>query len=728
MESPGPAWLRRVVPWMIVIVVAAAYSNSLRNSFIFDDHGSIVTNSNIRQIWPLTVSLAAPPGTGASGRPVTAFSLAVNYALGELNPTGYHLFNIAAHAAAALVLYGLVRRTLESPMVSGVLRAQATPLAAAIALVWAAHPLNTSALNHVVYRNEVLMGLFYLLTLYCVVRGMQRDTAGWFIGGWVACALGMGSKEAMVSAPLAVVIYEYAFGAREALLQRRWWVWLGFCATWVVLAASIASGDRGETVGMGARIAPLPYALTQLGVIAHYLRLAVYPYPLVIDYHDWPIAQSFGDVLAPGVLVLALLSATLVSIVRCPAAGFPALLFFMVLAPTSSFIPLSGATVGEHRMYLPLAAVVIYAVLAVAMLLRGRMREPAMHSVGTGIVPTRLAVAVLPLVLVLSVATYQRNTAFRSEETFYRDVISKRPQNARAQYNLGSALMEQQRFEEAVEPIRTAWRLDPTRGGVLDALMEALSATGRTSEAAECLVDGAVRLSQRADLQLAAARATAGLHRDAEAAQFYRNYLAIRPEDAAIWNELGQQMLRLSRLDEAAECFQAVLRIQPRNWIAMGNLGSIAAQQSRADEALRWYESALEIQPGNPELLYGRIGALSLAGRWPEVVRGLEELIAIRPLPVYMSQLASMLMTEPEIRDIERAIGWSERAVEQTGHRQPEPMRVLARAYASAGRFAEAAGVVRKALELVDVGRDAELGESLRRDLSAYAESRMPDK
>lgn len=727
MASSGSDWLRRGTLFLIVVVVAATYSNSLNNAFIFDDHSSIVTNPNIRQLWPLSVSLNAPPETGASGRPVTAFSLALNYAIGGLNPAGYHLFNIAAHAAAALVLYGLVRRTLEMPTVSAALRSHATALAAAAALIWAVHPLHTSALNHVVYRNEILMGLFYLLTLYCVARGMQSGGGGWFIAGWAACALGMGSKEAMVSAPLAVMIYEYAFGMRQLLVRRRGWVWLGFFATWGVLIASIVSGDRGETVGIGGRITMLDYALTQLGVVTHYLRLAVYPYPLVIDYHDWPIARSPGEVAAAGLFIALLLIATLVMLIRRPAAAFPALLFFMVLAPTSSIIPLGGAIVGEHRMYLPLAAVVVYVVLGVAVAMCGRTSSQSRSDSHTDSFAARLLGVSAPVVLVLAIVTFQRNTVFRSEDAFYRDVISKRPQNARAQYNLGSALAEQQRFEEAIAPIRTAWQLDPTRGSVLDALVETLSAAGRTAEATEALIDGAARMPHRADLQLAAARALTRLRRDAEAASFYRGYLAIHPEDTAVWVELGQLLLRLSRLDESAHCFEKVLQAQPRNWIAMGNLGSIAAQQSRADEALRWFDSALEIQPGNPELLYGRVGALSVAGRWPDAVRSLEELIRLKPSPVYMSQLASVLMAEAAVLDIDRAIAWAERAVELTDRRQPEPMRVLARAYGRAGRFADAARTARTALTLADSGSNESLGEMLRNEIAAYEASRMPD-
>ena len=116
------------------------------------------------------------------------FSLAVNYAIGGLNVRGYHATNLAIHLAAALLLFGLLRRTFLLPAMRERLGAAATPLALAVALLWAVHPLQTESVTYVVQRAESLVGLFYLLTLYGLVRGA---TAARPLGWYAVCRAGL---------------------------------------------------------------------------------------------------------------------------------------------------------------------------------------------------------------------------------------------------------------------------------------------------------------------------------------------------------------------------------------------------------------------------------------------------------------------------------------------------------------------------------------------------------
>ena len=151
---------------LIAVAIMAAYCGILRAPFIFDDRGSILENPSIRHL----ASAFEPPfseGQTVGGRPVVNLSLAVNYALSGYGVLSYHLFNLGVHFAAALVLFGLVRRTLVRLRWSA---ADSLWTGFAAALIWAVHPLQTEAVTYVVQRAESLMGLFYLLTLYCFVR------------------------------------------------------------------------------------------------------------------------------------------------------------------------------------------------------------------------------------------------------------------------------------------------------------------------------------------------------------------------------------------------------------------------------------------------------------------------------------------------------------------------------------------------------------------------------
>lgn len=422
--------LKKQLPSLLIaLVVAAVYANTFSVPFLFDDDHAIVQNPHLRQLWPVSHALGAPEQSTVAGRPVVSLSLAINFAVSGLEVWSYHLVNLLLHLGSAGLLFGLLRRT--PPTASVALPAT---------LLWAVHPLLTESVTYVIQRTELLMAFFFLLTLYCVVRG-------WNAGAVVACALGMGSKEVMAVAPVAVWLYDRAFlagGFRAALHQRRW-LYAGLAGTWVILAASLAAGSRSDTVGVAfAALSPWHYALTQAGVIVHYLRLAVWPAPLVLDYDDWTIARSVAEIWPALVVVGGLLAVTGWALIRKPRWGFLGAWFFLILAPTSSVVPIASEIAAERRMYLPLIAVVLLLVLA-----------------GRAVVRRGGPVIVAVLIVALALAAVRRNQDYRSAEVIWRDTLEKRPGNARAHLNYGAALVGRGAIEPALTHYRQAVRLKP---------------------------------------------------------------------------------------------------------------------------------------------------------------------------------------------------------------------------------------------------------------------------
>ena len=184
---------RRVL--LILAAGALAYGGGLSAPFVFDDRGTIIDNHTIEDLGSRAV-LSAPHETPTAGRPVANVSFALNYAFGGRDVRGYHAVNIAIHLLCGAVIFGIVRRAQPS-----------ANSALAIAAIWTLHPLNSEAVNYVTQRTESLMALFYLLTLYCAVRAHQSKAARgrWEVAAITACALGMGSKEAMATAPVAEI-------------------------------------------------------------------------------------------------------------------------------------------------------------------------------------------------------------------------------------------------------------------------------------------------------------------------------------------------------------------------------------------------------------------------------------------------------------------------------------------------------------------------------------------
>ena len=582
---PAGAALRSRLPALVpaaVIVLAAlvAWHNSLSAPFIFDDEAVIQENPTIRHLSDLGTVLSPPAvggGSGVTGRPIVNLSLAINYALGGLEVRGYHWFNLIVHILAGLTLFGIARRTLiRLPAVVGrgrrtppdpdasssgdaALRANATLLAFATALLWTVHPLVTESVTCVVQRTESLVSLFYLLTLYCFIRGAESVSAGapakntarfiWYALCLLMCLVGMATKEVMVTAPLVVFLYDRAFVAETfgAAWRRRAPLYLGLAATWVLLGFLVlgAGGQRAGAVGFGLGVSTWTYALTQCGAIVHYLRLAAWPHPLVLDY-GFALAHSPADVWWQGLIVLGLVAATVFALIRAPRSGFLGAAFLLVLAPSSSVLPLITQTVAEHRMYLPLAAVVMAAVLA-----------------GYRWLGRAGLAALLMLAVAFGWLTRLRNADYRSAVAIWADTVAKVPSNPRAHGNLGNALLAAGRYAEAVDQYREALRLKPDYIQPYDNLGDALLQLHRPQEAAGALL-GALRLF---------------------------------PADPTAHSNLGTAFLQLGRIDDAIREFEEALRGEPGSAADEINLALALRQAGRLDEAVRHYLTAVNLAP-----------------------------------------------------------------------------------------------------------------------------------
>jgi tetratricopeptide (TPR) repeat protein len=410
-------------PLLVMFVAIVAYSNSLHGPFVLDDAGSIAKNPQICSLNPFKYQSPGP--TAVAGRPAVIFTLAVDYAIGRLHVEIYHATNLLIHLLAVLVLYGVVRRTLlRTEMIRS-----ATGLAAFAAAWWAVHPLDTQSVTYIVQRSESLASLFFLTSMYCVIKASD-GSKWWGVAAVIACGFGMASKEIVAVAPIVILLYDRAFlaGTFKAALARRWKIYAGMAAMWVFILFSLHTGARETMVGLHLGISPIEYARTELNVIARYLRLAFWPNDLVLDYYDWPIARHWSEVQWQGWLVLGLAVAALFALRWFPRLGFLGITFFLILAPTSSILPIKQEAAAEQRMYLPLAAIVCLVVFAVwSIICRWR------------ILRWWAGVAGCVIIVLLTRLTMERNELYANPVDIWTDTVAKRPNNTRAHVNLGEA-------------------------------------------------------------------------------------------------------------------------------------------------------------------------------------------------------------------------------------------------------------------------------------------------
>lgn len=613
LSSRRAAWLAAAI---IVGAAFAAYHNSFSGPFVFDDVPGIVENASLRHI----TSAWAPPsdrGLPVTGRPLLNLSFAVNYAVGGLVPTGYHAVNLLIHTLAALVLFAVVRRTLRQPRLPAWCGGAAWPFALFAAVIWVVHPLQTAAVTYISQRAESLMGLCYLLTLLAFIRSVESPRpVRWQALAVVACALGMAAKEVMISAPLLVLLYDRTFvaGSFCEAWRRRGRFYTALATSWLALGwLMLSTGGRAGTAGFGLGVTWRDYALKQCDAIVHYLRLALWPAPLVFDYGGAVLVQRATDVWPQAFLLAALAGVIIFALWRRPVIGFLGTWFFAILAPTSSFVPVAD-TMFEHRMYLPLAAVVIAAVL-VLQAVAGR----------------RGLVVGLVLAVGFGLITVERNEDYRSEFALWRDTVAKRPENVRAHYTLGTVLFALGRANEAIGEYETALQLKPGSPEAHDDLGNALVRLGRAGEAVPHYEAALQSAPQSAYAHNNLGNALTRLGRTDEARAHYEAALRARPDFADAHNNLGNLLAHEGEFAAAARHYEAALQARPDLADAQANLGNVLAQTGRLADALQHYEAALRLRPEFADAHFNFATALALLERWPEAIAHYEAGLRLQP-------------------------------------------------------------------------------------------------
>jgi len=598
----------------LALAAAAAYHNTLGVPFVFDDTGSIVDNPTIRHLWPVARILSPPPNQTVSGRPLLNLTVALNHALSGNRTWSYHACNLLIHIAAGLALFGVVRRTLEQ---IERWRAGALPAAFGAALLWTLHPLQTEAVTYAIQRAESMMGLFYLLAFYGFIRSADSTVPGrWRAFSIVCCFLGAMVKEVTATAPVLLLLYDRTFvaGSFSAAWRQRRRFYLGLAAIWPLLAFLVAGGggNRGGTIGFGVGVAWWAYGLTQFQAVARYLWLSIWPHPLIFEYGTFWIKHA-AEVIPFAAIVVALAAATLAALWKRPVAGFFGAWFFCILAPTS-LVPGTTQMIVEHRMYLPLAAIVVPAVLGLQAAL-GR----------------RGLFAALALAAGLGAVTERRNADYRTAQALWRDTVIKRPSNASAHNNLGCVLKDQNRIPEAVAELNRALQLEPDQAEAHYNLAAALLQTGDVAGAIAQFRE-AVRDQPdyaAAHNNLGAALTQAG--QPAEAIPEYEAALRLKPDYPPAHDNLGTALAEMNRGPEAIAQFREALREDPDYAEAHCNLGAALAQAGKLSEAVAEYEAALRLEPDYPKAHNNLATALAKMNRLTDAIAQFQQAVRSKP-------------------------------------------------------------------------------------------------
>lgn len=699
--APRPSWLRLGA---FVLALVACYANSLRVPFLFDD--------------PFLSPDEPDRALDYSTRPLVWATFDLNRALSGRDTTSYHVLNALVHLACGLLLHGILRRTLARAATAWSARTQAD-VAWVTTLLWLCHPLQTESVTYLSQRAESLGALFTLGVLYAVIRARDGTRpAAWHALACLSLALGFLTKETIATAPLLVLLYEHVFLGRAPLraLRASPGLYAGLAGVALVAAAALIVpllALEGGSAGFKLReFTALDYLRTQPGVILHYLRLVFWPHPLCLDY-AWPIARVPGEWVPQSLAILALLGGTLLGLLRRSWLGFAGAFFFLYLAPSSSVVPIRDPAV-EHRLYLPLAAVLVVVVVATAAGLRRLARRP------TWLGPALAGAALVAL----AALTIRRNRDYQSPEHLWRATAALAPHNARAHGNLGAVLAGEGRDEEALAALMRGFELAPEDGPILLNLGKLYARRGESERAIYFLRRGAARTQDARGIgSLGTTLFDKGDY--AGAALYFREALQLAPEDAGAHFRLASALARLGRTEEALASFARALELAPDFQEARINLVAYLWELGRAEEALTHSEAALAQAPNTGMELHNHALLLDQLGRTAEAVDVMRQACAAEAeLLAAHSTFAELVRALPEASTElrEEALAKARRALELAGTPGPDLWLLVALCAADLGRHAEAIAAVDEALALTraDPAAQAELGR-LRAELERHA-------
>jgi Flp pilus assembly protein TadD len=410
----------------------------------------------------------------------------------------------------------------------------------------------------------------------------------------------MACKESMVTAPVMTALVDAAlvFGSISLALRARWRFYLCLAATWGILAALLSTGPRVHSAGLSSGVSPWTYLLNQPDIILDYLKHTVWPTGLVALY-GWPVDLTIGQVWLPGLIVVLLLAVTVLAMVKQPRLGLLGAWFFITLAPASSLVPIATEAGAERRMYLPLMAIAVLAVIGLWRTLTARI--PGRDR--------RVWLVVAPLVIALGATTVVRHRDYDSELRLAQTSFDARP-NDLARHFLGVALVAEGRRDEGLAMLRQATATNPRawfdlgrayyEGKQLDESVAALEEFARRQP----------DLLEVVDARLLICRVFTHRKEWVRAIEQCREVLRMAPSSGEARQLLGSALtghginfVAEGKLAEATDMFRQVVAMDPANPDAHRNLAVVYFDRGEMPQAAQHARLGLELRADDAVML-----------------------------------------------------------------------------------------------------------------------------
>ncbi len=603
----------------LFLLCVLVWGSSLTFDFVLDDHALIVENPTVKDVGFLhyhgTHGIYPPmtPRQANYWRPLFMGTLMADYALWHLNPVGFHLTNLLLHFLNVGLVYLLVLRLFGRER-----------LAFAAAALFCVAPVHASVVSYISGRADLLAALFVLLSLMAFLSWRTTRRLGWYRISLACFVLGLLARENALLLLLLLPLVRSVRDRKEVSRRQRRLELAGFIAVGLLYVLARQHLFLEESLGRLGQ-AHLPWGLTLLNVVnvlCRYVRLIVWPHPLLPMRTTQWVLQPTPLLFACGLLLVFILAAAASSFIKKKSAWTLGILWtFLCLVPLIRLIdsfPERGAAMAENWLYLPLIGLCL--TLALFMV---RLKKAY---------PVFLTAAVLygGVFAFHEAAIWKNDTALLERRQIYR---GSTPDIA---FQRGALLLRQGRTREALEVYARmlddktdAWRAAHQLGAIYRLRGEPKTALAFFERSVRLNPRNAAGLTQIASLRHALGEEAGmlkALNRSLEVYPFYpASYIvagnwylgkqeypqalkaftkaaALDPDKADGYVGAAVCLGQLGRLDDARRHVERALRRARLSAQDLKNLGAVLANMGRFEEAIGLWKRGLRLEPADGEM------------------------------------------------------------------------------------------------------------------------------
>jgi tetratricopeptide (TPR) repeat protein len=738
MRTRNPQFQNRCLIYGgLALVTLVVYLPTLYHGFVeYDDQQYVTDNPRVQAGLTWTGLIWAFGFHAGNWHPLTWLSHMMDCQVFGAWAGGHHLTNILLHVASTLLLFSVLNRMTSLRADASARQADTMWRSAAVAALFAWHPLHVESVAWVAERKDVLCAFFWMLTLWLYVRYAGKPSVARYLfalGSFVLCLM---SKPMGVTLPFVLLLLDYWPLKRFTIYDLRFTIFktlllekvpfLVMSAVACVLTLQAQEIAIVSTAGLSVsqRVAHA------LAAYNHYLAAMFVPRHLAV-YYPYQIHLPTLTI-ACAVIVLGLTTLlAITNIRRRPYLMVGWLWYLGTLVPVIGLVQVGDQAWADRYTYLPLIGLFVPIVWFACEIIKSRL--------------VLQSLSVIVAVGLTAAASVQLG-CWRNTRMLFEHADQVTPKNYMAITVLGSLLAKEHKYEEAMAYYQTALRYQPTFPEAHFFLGNALDEQGRLDEAIAEYQKALWFKPTQEQTHIFMGMALAKQKKYDEAMAHYTAALKLNPDSAVAQNNLARLLHTQGKLDEAVEHYNAALEIDPKLSLARNNLGILLIQKGNFKEGTVQLREAMRLDPTNSETRLNLAFALNQQQQWPEAVelfsktvRGnlpdpkahYEFAVALAHLKrtrEAMSQYASALLIQPDFPDALDGLAWilstdanpnfrngteavkmSERACELTGKNDPVKLKTLAAAYAETGRFEEAMNTLRTAKDLAAKANRQEL-------------------